>query len=401
MSSFLRKNWRRSRSSRTAPARTSSGLVILLLAVILFIGATPAVAQSTWTLLDQQASARFSQSLDVSLHVRADERITDVILFYGRAGDRIVRRIYPSFQIGSELTLEHSETLERGQFAPGTALRIWWRLTNASGNVFETPVKTIQYTDEAHDWRSVQGDRVTLFYYGVRESKAVSWLTDAESALDQIQSEIGLRPSSDVSIYVYRNETDMSPALAMRSDDYDARVTTLGVAVDEDTLIVLGSQPDLALTMAHELSHIVVGMATDNPYAGLPRWLDEGLAMLAEGELPRQNAQALQRGIANDALLSVRSMTSYSGQASQVDLYYGECYSVVDFLIESYGHETLTALLDTFADGTSQNDALEHAYGFDVQELDARWRESLGLDRRSSTAAPVDRVSAFPLRVAA
>jgi hypothetical protein len=365
--------------------RVRVALLIGLLVGVLLFGSGPADAQSDWQLLSQQTSARFSQSLDVSLRVRASEPIEDVILFYGRSGDRIVRRIYPPFGRGVELNLDYRESLERGQFAPGTELRAWWRLTDASGDTFETPVQSILYTDEAHDWRMLEGDTARLFYYDTRESRASGWLDEAETTLERIRREIGLSPERIVDIYVYRNETDMRAAVAMRSDDYDARVTTLGVAVDEDTLILLGSQANLELTMAHELSHIVVGMATDNPYAGLPRWLDEGLAMIAEGELPRQNALALERGIANDDLLSVRSMTSYSGRADQVDLYYGECHSVVSFLIDSYGRDRLNALLARFAEGTSQHRALASVYGFDIEELDALWRESLGLDRRSQT----------------
>ncbi|MFO7695760.1 MAG: peptidase MA family metallohydrolase [Anaerolineae bacterium] len=385
MSRCPRKTSRQSNSSLRAPVRVRFALLIGLLIGVLLFGSGPADAQSDWQLLSQQTSARFSQSLDVSLRVRASEPIEDVILFYGRAGDRIVRRIYPPFGRGVELNLDYRESLERGQFAPGTELRTWWRLTDASGDTFETPVQSILYTDEAHDWRMLEGDTARLFYYDVRESKASGWLDEAESTLERIRREIGLSPERIVDIYVYRNETDMRAAVAMRSDDYDARVTTLGVAVDEDTLILLGSQANLELTMAHELSHIVVGMATDNPYAGLPRWLDEGLAMIAEGELPRQNALALERAIANDDLLSVRSMTSYSGRADQVDLYYGECHSVVSFLIDSYGRDRLNALLARFAEGTSQHSALESVYGFDIEELDALWRESLGLDRRSQT----------------
>ena len=373
------------RSSSTGLSKAGRVTVIaLILLLLLAPAADPVLAQSGWQVLDTRVSASFADSLDVALRVRHDEPIVDVILFYGRAGDRLVRRIYPPFTPGTEVTMDYSEPLYAGQFAPGTELRVWWRLTDATGEAFDTIVETIRYVDDSHDWESLEGENVTLYYYDVRQSRAAEWLDEAERALDRIQSDLGISLVSPVDIYVYRNESDMSAAFATRSDDYDARVTTLGVAVDEDTLILLGSQSDLELTMAHELSHIVVGMATDNPYAGLPRWLDEGLAMRAEGELPRQNALALELGIARDELLSVRSMTSYSGRVDQVDLFYGECYSVVTFMIETYGREKMTELLQVFAEGTSQHDALQRVYGLTIEELDARWRISLGLEPRSS-----------------
>jgi len=366
------------------------------LAVVLLLTSLPGAskADAGWEISEQTVSARFSESLDVALGVQHEQTITEVVLFYGRVGDRIVRRIYPPFRPGEQVQVVYSEPLERGQFAPGTDLRIWWQLEDSSGSVYKTPESRLLYTDENHDWQSISGDGATLYYYDVRRSRASSWLDTAEGALDRIASEIGLSPLEEISIYVYRNEADMRPAVATRSDDYDARVTTLGVAVDERTLIVLAAQDALEQTMAHELSHIVVGMATDNPYAGLPRWLDEGLAMLAEGELPAQNAIALRLAIAADELLSVRSMTSYSGRPDQVDLYYGECYSVVNYLIEEYGRDKMRELLDVFSEGILQDDALRRVYGLDVDELDARWRESLGLKRRGELP-PVPMVAAM------
>ncbi|NLT72903.1 MAG: hypothetical protein GXX94_01735 [Chloroflexi bacterium] len=361
--------------------------LVAVAALLLTLIPWPAAASGGWEIVSQQAEATFSSSLELSLRVRAPEPIVEVILFYGRTGDRIVRRIYPSFRPASELSLSHRELLERGQYAPGTELHAWWQLTDRSGTRFETPEQIIQYDDGAQDWEMLAGDGVRLYHYGVRASQAQGWVEAAEASLEHIASTFGVAPTSDLHIYVYRSERDMRSALATRSDDYDERVTTLGVAVDEDTLILLEAQPDLEATMAHELTHLVVGMATDNPYAGLPRWLDEGLAMVAEGELPRQNELALRRGISDDDLLSVRSMTSYSGRADQVDLYYGECYSVVRFMIETYGREDLSALLDAFSVGALQDDALEGVYGFDVEELDALWRESLGLKRRESALA--------------
>jgi hypothetical protein len=185
-----------------------------------------------------------------------------------------------------------------------------------------------------------------------------------------------------IRIYVYNNRRHMQRAISPRSSGYDERVMTLGMTVGEDTLLLLGPHRDVQLTMAHELSHIVVGMSTDNPYTRLPRWLDEGLAMYAEGELPAENRQALDRAIRNDELLSVRSMSSYTGQASQVDLFYGEAYSIVAFLLDEYGRGRMQQLLHLFSKGMRQEEALQRIYGFGLQGLDRRWRESLGLDPR-------------------
>jgi hypothetical protein len=100
--------------------------------------------------------------------------------------------------------------------------------------------------------------------------------------------------------------------------------------------------------------------------------------MYAEGELRGGNQSDLDRAIRNNTLISVRSLSAYPGDPGQVDLFYGECYSVVKFLIDTFGAEKMDLLLQTFKGGIYQEDALQEVYGFGLDELDARWRVAIG-----------------------
>jgi hypothetical protein len=180
----------------------------------------------------------------------------------------------------------------------------------------------------------------------------------------------------------------MSLALPRRSDAYDDRILTLGVVVDDATLLLLGTHADVEDTLAHELSHIVVGLAAEGPYSTVPRWLDEGLAMYAEGGLPDDNSRALERAIQQDSLISVRSLSGYSGIASEVDLFYGEVYSLVGFMLEEYGRDRMALFVDLIHDGHYQEDALRQVYGFGLDGLDEHWRQSVGLGPRQDRSSP-------------
>jgi hypothetical protein len=355
--------------------------ILLLLAGPLV--APSAQAQGALVYFDSGASYLFSQELFFWAEVETDAPVVEAILFYGREGTRLVRRIYPELTPGARTRVEHTELLDPGQYAPGSRLRYWWRLVLASGAEVDTPQQSLLYTDDAQNWQVLSGGRVDLHWYGARSTQAQTLLQLANEALARIEQEIGIAGEQRIQVYVYASERDMRAALATRSDDYDARVTTLGVVVAEDTLVLLGSHRDVERTLAHELSHIVVGFATDNPYAGLPRWLDEGLAMYAERDLPPGNARALEQAIRDDTLLSVRSMSSYSGRADEVDLFYGASHSVVSYLLESYGQDKMRELLQVFRLGTHQETALRQVYGFGLEELDALWRASLGLAPRT------------------
>jgi hypothetical protein len=185
----------------------------------------------------------------------------------------------PHLHGGQEISAQYTEPLEKGRFAPGRVFASGGGCAEDGGSL-ETEPEVFEYTDTNQDWHTLSGKGWICSWYG-DEAQASDLLSRADEALARLESNIGLTERRRVRVYVYNNQTDMSRALAERGEGYDERVMTLGVSVDEITLLLLGSHRDARQTIAHELSHIVVGLATDNPYTGLPRWLDEGLAMYA------------------------------------------------------------------------------------------------------------------------
>jgi len=338
----------------------------------------------------------------MSFHLVAesDTAIKQVALYYRWQGVNLTSRAIPQFTPGSHVEASFERTLERGEIPPGTHMEYYWRLELADGTQQDTELQSFVCEDDRFPWQTLDAGQISLRYYGTEADAALAQtlLREGQAALDRLQNEIGVRPQKPVHIYVYHNPQDMAAALAPNSPGYDEQIQTLGVAVADDTLLLLGNHPEIHQTIAHELTHIVVGLATENPYAGIPHWLDEGLAMYAEGPLESGNAAALQEAIRQDALISVRSLSGYTGDPNQVDLYYGEAYSVVDFLLRTYGRDKMTQLLAVFKQGTLQDDALQQVYGFGLDELDVRWRASLGLQPRATLAPTTTATDQPPTR---
>lgn len=353
-------------------------------------------ADSPISIQVNDATYVFSQGIDFSLTASSDSPIKSVVLFYGQQGEGLVRRIYPPFQPGKSVTVNYTEGLAIGQFAPGTTLLYYWQLSCEDGTTLKTDPLTFEYTDTNHKWQIIAGERVDLYWYGNSSALAKELATKADADSQVLQERFGIALVSRLRVYVYNNTTDMGKALASRSQGYDEAVTTLGVAVDQTTLLLLGSHRDVRSTLAHELSHLVVGLATDNPFTDLPRWLDEGLAMYAEGDLRSSNQIALDQGIKANQLLTIRSMTSYSGKASEVDLFYGQAFSIVDFMIRDLGEDKLQQLLQVMSQGARQEEALQQVYGFGLDELDKRWRASVGA-KAAPTTAPTAEPGSTPL----
>jgi len=330
---------------------------------------------------------QFSKSITFRLQVEAQNEINEVTLYYGLVGEGLTVRVPIPITPGQD-AFSHVWQLGPGEVAVGSHIEYDWRIVDEAGNELRVFPVTLEYEDDRFAWQTVEEGNVILFWYGSSEAEARRLLGYATQSLARLQDEMGVTLDQPVRIYVYRNKSDMSLALPRKSEAYDDRILTLGVVVDDATLLLLGSHRDVEGTIAHELSHIVVGLATDNPYASLPRWLDEGLAMFAEGELPVGNRRALENAIRRNQLISVRSLSGYTGDPSQVDLFYGEVYSLVEYLLQTYGKEKMAQLLTAIREGLYQEDALQRVYGFGLDELDAQWRTSLGMQPRG-TSSPV------------
>lgn len=313
-------------------------------------------------------------------------------LFFQLEGELARNRVEVDISPGTRVNAEWTWSLYPGEIPPGRAITYWWRGETADGQILETELATVQYSDERFEWKEREVGNIHLYWYS-SNSDAERIMDAAQDAVERLEENTGATFQEPVRIFVYKSKSDMSLAIPSRSESYDQSIITLGMAMGGDTVLILGSEPGAERTTAHELSHILIGQFTDNPLGGLPTWLDEGLAMYAEGSLRGDNQSELERAIRDNTLISVRSLSGYPGDPGLVDLFYGEVYSVVDFLIEAHGPEKMDQLLRTFKRGVYQEDALQEVYGFGLDELEDQWREAIGAPPRPTPAPPAEPVA--------
>ena len=196
----------------------------------------------------------------------------------------------------------------------------------------------------------------------------------AQQALARLAEDTGAELEKSVKLYIYANTQDLQGAMIYPQE------WTGGVAFTRYGVMAIGIAPGNVdwgkRAVAHELTHLVIHQITLNPYIDLPVWLDEGLAMHTEGPLEAVFSSSLSGAIAENRLISVRSLSSpFSAYAEESVLSYAQSYSLVDFLITNYGRGKMLELLNTFRQGSSYDGALEGVYGFDMDGLDALWRD--------------------------
>ncbi|RJQ39681.1 MAG: peptidase MA domain-containing protein [Dehalococcoidia bacterium] len=368
-------------------------LIILLLVSVVWVMVAPVAAQSQSgpRVLSSGAQADFPTRLNFSLSASGDSQITDVRVRYevertgfARVTAEVAVPFTPGTQVDAGYTLDMRFT---GGLPPGTAVRYWWLLTDAGGRVTTSEVKRVDWHDARYAWRSLSEGQLTIYWYAGNDAFAREMMAAAQAALPRLGQDTGTLLSSPVSVYLYNGSGDLQGAMVFPSE------WTGGAAYPDYGIITLGVSPVMLdwgkRTVAHELAHLVVHQLTDNPYLDIPVWLDEGMAMYAEGPLEGQFTTSFRRAVAADRLFTVRTLSSpFSALTDQAVLAYAQSFSIVDYLIGTYGQSRMLELLGVFRQGSDYDAALLKVYGFDTDGLNRLWRDYVRSQYLAGAATP-------------
>ena len=351
-------------------------LVIFLLPVL--SGPGLAQARGELAILDSSVEAEFPLKLQFNLSVESNVDITDIRLHYTVDQEgfaEVTSEVYIEFVPDTTVDVQWAWDMRRtGGLPPGSGVKYWWTAEDVSGGEIETSPASIDFDDNRYPWQSLTEGKVTIYWYKGDESFVQEVMSTAQQALVRLAEDTGAYLKKPARIYIYASTSDLQGAMVFPQE------WTGGAAFTRYGVIAIGISPgDLAWgkrALTHELAHLVVHQMTLNPYNNLPTWLDEGLAMYAEGALTSGFADYLRRAITENTLISVRSLSSpFSAHAESAYLAYAQSYSLVEFLITSYGQGKMLELLNTFSRGSSYDGALTEVYGFDMGGLDELWRD--------------------------
>ncbi len=355
------------------------GTLALAFALLLAtLGPVLAQTETSLTILENSASVEFPSRLSFSLSAESEVDITDIRLRYRVDRDsfaRVTSEINVHFTSAPTVAVSWSlDMIKIGGLPSGTVIDYWWAVTDAAGYRVETVPLEIRFDDSRYSWSSLTEGDITLYWYQGDEPFIQEIMLTAQQALVRLAEETGAHLIRPIKVYIYASFQDLLGAMIFPAE------WTGGVAYTGYGTIAIGISPASLewgkRAIVHELAHLVTHQMTNNPYNSLPTWLSEGLAVYAEGEIETLYEGYLKLAIAQGTLISVPSLASpFSAYAAQSYLSYAQSYSLVDFLISSYGQNKMLELLNAFKQGSSYDGALLSVYSFDMVGLDARWRD--------------------------
>ena len=357
----------------------SAALIFTALS-ILIIPCSTAIAEQDITVIGNSADVDYPDALVFNISARSASDITKIRLNYIVSKmnyAQIVSEAWTTFIPARDIATSWTWDMRHMSLPPEAVIEYWWTLENSNKRKLITQTYSVKFSDNNYNWKNISSGKITLYWYKGDDSFASALMEAAVQASTRITGKAGVQLERPVNIHIYSGSADFQKSRV------NTREWTGGVAATEYGAIAIGISPeDIEWgkgALAHELGHMVTHQLTFSAYGiNLPTWLDEGLAMHAEANSDPLFKIQLQKAVSSSQIISLRSLCSpFSARVDKAFLSYAESQSVVEYLIDNYGNDKILELLKVFKAGSTTDDALKKIYGFDQDELEVKWIESI------------------------
>jgi hypothetical protein len=366
--------------------------VALTTLVLTVLTIWPAAAQTPIRLAGEPAEQNeFPVGITFSLEAESSARITDVRLRYTFLPENRSSTATATFDPGTRIRATYQ--LRSGTsglyLPPGKQIRYSWEIRDADGNELIIPAKETTFADTRFPWQSVTDGHITVNYYVGDQRDAEVMALVARETIDKASALMGTTLNFPIQIWAYASQRDFQIAVAHESVTSNPGI--LGQAHEPDIFIMVVdrlSSPSALDTARHELTHLVTARAvSEGPYQSLyPSWLNEGTSVYLQVS-PNDvgYVDSLDQAIRDDKVIPLKSLTAGT-RSRNVGLFYGEGYSVVKYLVDTYGQEQFAAMIDAFNRTGVLDDAFTEAFRADVNAVYRNWRQSVGLPADAAVA---------------
>lgn len=323
----------------------------------------------------------FGEGIELTQPVTLDTTPSrvEILIATGDAQGPLVVEAPPPTATGAVTLRYRLDVGTDGHILPNTPVRGRWRLTYDEGggttrSVTGPEVATV-YDDDRFDWKTVRGDIVRVHWYEGGQAFGERALRIGEAAVKETGALLGVTEEDPIDFFIYADNAAFYDALGPGTRENvggqaNAEIRTLFALIAPGSI----DDPWVGTVVPHELVHLVFDTAVENPYHFPPRWLNEGLAVYLSQGYDSQDRRMVESAASQGNLVPLDGLSGqFPTTADRFFLAYAESVSAVDYLIRTYGQETLVGLIGSYADGLTDDEAFQAALGTDVAGFSTAW----------------------------
>ena len=356
-------------------------MIFLLICVLILFSSSVVFSDAKVQIISQNAISEFPSGIRFSIEAESDVPIEQIALRmkFGQQKSGVYE--YFDFDMSESVKSElfwNTNTASK-YVPPGTLVFYSFEIRTSDGNKINSDQNQMIFSDARFEWYEISKGLLSVSYHGPVKNRANEILETIIKTSDFMAPVVGDLEEEPIRVTVYNNVSEMLPALPPGSETIRRELITEGQAfIDFGTLMILGAGDSYLGTAAHEVTHILVHRAGDSVFRNIPSWLDEGLAEYGNMYPAFSFDSALRYAISTDTLLPITSMPTMPGNPEDIILYYGQSKSMIEYLINIYGTESMKAVLATMKSGRNVDDAFQAIYGKSKEDMENEWREYIG-----------------------
>lgn len=260
-----------------------------------------------------------------------------------------------------------------------------WKLVEEAGSEDGYSVgvfNLLQLKDSVDNYATIEDkrfvirmDRTEAAVYGSQVQALLN------AAFDTLSAKYGYVPTEPVIVEIFDRKDDFAVRTFGVPDVAGYLGVCFGRLITANSPASFRSSPNnWQAVLWHEFCHVITLQMTGNR---IPRWLSEGTSVYEERQRnsswgqhmsPEFQERILAGNVTPVSELSSAFLNAKSGQ--DVNFAYYESSMVVEYLVQEFGFESITAVLKELNNGLTINDALER-HTTDIATLDQKFDEWL------------------------
>jgi hypothetical protein len=221
---------------------------------------------------------------------------------------------------------------------------------------------------------------IVFTYHPSAKERVRPLIAQADAVRRELAERLGEDVLPRVRVDIARTPGEME-GLAPEGAPYPSYAA--GVAYSEIGLVLLtlapryaGADHDVEEIFRHELAHVALHDALlGKP---VPRWFNEGFAVLASGETSTKRLFTLWRATLADTLIPFHDVERrFPNDEASAEVAYAEAVDLVRFMIRDREQHRFRGLIAHLRDGNTLDASMRDSYGIDLITLEREWREDI------------------------
>lgn len=313
----------------------------------------------------------FPDGVRLELEAEADSNITEIKVVYRIAGFDSTVYGYLEFVPDHRVKARFMIPTSGSSYMPsGVKIQYHYVIRDTKGAILKSSTYGLVYRDPRYDWREDRVGFLNVLTHGISRASVTEVTMEVNDRLVDVMEVYSLDVVQPKTAVIFNSRREADRGFPMVSEAARRGHLYAGFAFSEfDLFTLVGLDSD---GMVHEISHLLLADAVDNPVAMIPAWLNEGLAMYFEDNSLRRQIE-VEKAAREGRLLYLRNMNIVPGRPGDVRLFYAQSWNIVDFMFDAYGSDRMTDLLLAVNEGVHVDDAILDVFGITIDQLERAW----------------------------